>query len=637
MHDLLRPENLSLLPPNFQALAKAARDGSLHHFQLLRLQFATLAPSRDERYIHCLPVPFALLDPARIPTGENVNTPAVQLAIEALMFLRMSVDSESPAWPDLWPRVWTWIDFLHTHRRVLPLPSGEPAWRFLLRFTSRWLCHAPTAELICSTVGVRSLIVHVWMSLVNSAEVFDSEDLSTHLQFSYLCDFIRGGMHIEDAANFSEVLEAAGGLSGLASLVVRSIIFCIPNHQTVVRRDAFFLFYNIMNFILQLETIPENIYPSFVSAGIVPVFTSAVCAISNQASAETEFADGYNLLVAFGALQIFLDVTPSYKSIGDALGAGLLQAIVYTIVICKNMDEGCLKTSPLFSLVANTLPTSTVYHTVVSQLEEPLLHIQFLELFTPSFKKSPIYIPWKMFENLAEERIQIMKRIESKEEYSRKACYSLQCGVIEKKIEFRRCAQCLYAYYCSKECQKQDWKHGGHRQACPSIRDFRLRTQDLSPRNLSFMRAVLHQENEHWTTAALKGKGVDISLPPLALRLVHMEKYPLDPPVVVFDHTGNSLRTTVVTATEERARDVDGDVLWDEHIARVKRSGGRMELHLLIVRDGKRRRRYMFSQRRDSSVVQDGLMNIVEGNLRDSHNALQDLWEESKKGVAIHE
>jgi hypothetical protein len=50
--------------------------------------------------------------------------------------------------------------------------------------------------------------------------------------------------------------------------------------------------------------------------------------------------------------------------------------------------------------------------------------------------------------------------------------------MIEGHEGFRMCGACHEARYCSKACQKSDWK-GGHRTACESIRKFRAGMVDL--------------------------------------------------------------------------------------------------------------------------------------------------------------
>jgi hypothetical protein len=41
------------------------------------------------------------------------------------------------------------------------------------------------------------------------------------------------------------------------------------------------------------------------------------------------------------------------------------------------------------------------------------------------------------------------------------------CGKLEvPSMPFERCSQCHTTYYCSRECQRVDWKKRGHKQAC---------------------------------------------------------------------------------------------------------------------------------------------------------------------------
>merc|ERR1712098_370097 len=48
-----------------------------------------------------------------------------------------------------------------------------------------------------------------------------------------------------------------------------------------------------------------------------------------------------------------------------------------------------------------------------------------------------------------------------------KRCSNKFCGKIEAQPrEFQKCARCGVVYYCSKNCQKKDWKKGGHKKRC---------------------------------------------------------------------------------------------------------------------------------------------------------------------------
>lgn len=45
-------------------------------------------------------------------------------------------------------------------------------------------------------------------------------------------------------------------------------------------------------------------------------------------------------------------------------------------------------------------------------------------------------------------------------------CYFYQCGELEERVTFMVCSGCRLVSYCSKRCQTEDWKTGGHREDC---------------------------------------------------------------------------------------------------------------------------------------------------------------------------
>ncbi|KAH8094493.1 hypothetical protein BXZ70DRAFT_947711 [Cristinia sonorae] len=63
-------------------------------------------------------------------------------------------------------------------------------------------------------------------------------------------------------------------------------------------------------------------------------------------------------------------------------------------------------------------------------------------------------------------------------------CNSCSCSAIEKNLA--RCAGCGAAFYCSKECQKQDWPE--HKSLCKGNQDFH---QQLTPSEETSDTAIL--------------------------------------------------------------------------------------------------------------------------------------------------
>ncbi|KAJ7719134.1 hypothetical protein B0H16DRAFT_1607441, partial [Mycena metata] len=134
-----------------------------------------------------------------------------------------------------------------------------------------------------------------------------------------------------------------------------------------------------------------------------------------------------------------------YAWIGEALGAGLLVAIVTCAAKCKPPAREHLE-----YLLEKLLPGALVYHSILTHLDKALSDVD-----------------------------------------------SLKCGAIHGKQKFRCCSGCLQVYYCSNACQASDWKVGGHRNACVGLRKLDSDEYEDLPSNArdrSFLRALLHHD-----------------------------------------------------------------------------------------------------------------------------------------------
>ncbi|KAJ7058737.1 hypothetical protein C8F01DRAFT_1147057 [Mycena amicta] len=82
------------------------------------------------------------------------------------------------------------------------------------------------------------------------------------------------------------------------------------------------------------------------------------------------------------------------------------------------------------------------------------------------FRTSLLYSSWQIFEQAVRERRALLEEIGSAP-VDYKACDSSQCLDICEGSTMQRCSGCQSTYYCSKECQKVDWRRtDGHREHC---------------------------------------------------------------------------------------------------------------------------------------------------------------------------
>jgi hypothetical protein len=69
-----------------------------------------------------------------------------------------------------------------------------------------------------------------------------------------------------------------------------------------------------------------------------------------------------------------------------------------------------------------------------------------------------------------EEEYSLHGKLDQEEACSAAKCMNIATlGVNSESGTFQVCSRCRCARYCSRECQRWDWKHGGHKQECVAV------------------------------------------------------------------------------------------------------------------------------------------------------------------------
>jgi hypothetical protein len=98
------------------------------------------------------------------------------------------------------------------------------------------------------------------------------------------------------------------------------------------------------------------------------------------------------------------------------------------------------------------------------------------------------------------------------------------------------------------------------------------------------------------------------------------------PLVTTMNYTAHDPHIWIEYDEREREQGDDG-VNWDEHISRTARGGGRMELHLMVIQDGRgwKVRRLMFPQRSDRPSFHEGFLRILREESTDMQEEFHQL------------
>ncbi|KAJ7132655.1 hypothetical protein C8R46DRAFT_1201809 [Mycena filopes] len=508
--------------------------------RLIRL----LNDTRDrEKCAHCLPVFYSNLDPAGIPTGRNLATEAVTRAIKAingLHHMEWEDPKRYPSYRDIWLHLWPWLKFLHTYRHHLGLPSFErQALSLELIYFCDWFANdSVTAELMHKTEGVFAVVMDAWVRLLKSPV-----DESDTPMMQSLCRFLAAVP--VDQANLLEILDAIGGATAYASLVVKSLDRILLRKSSPTR---ILVVCRLLAFLCSVETTgAEENPPTSTSMALATAGAARALISVALLTAETYPDEPVAPNVLLDCFQLLSELTSSPDVMCEALDAGLLRLIL----LWPNIDTPAGFETMWVGRILDLLPTTTVFHGVASTLATQLPNVAALAQ-SPKFQSSQLYEPW-----------------------------ARMCGAIRPKQRFRRCSNCQSVRYCSLECQKADWDHGGHRSACCSLRTFAFTPNLISRRDRTFMREMMHKDLQDRTFDASA-----LTLP----RLKSMgEDNPLNEPLVtLLNYAGGTADPAMSFEFPRGIRSLYGEqnIPWDEYIRRARRSGGRMELHAIVVRKG---------------------------------------------------
>ncbi|KAJ7108941.1 hypothetical protein C8R43DRAFT_1243451 [Mycena crocata] len=626
MHASLDPSKISRLPFSLRRMAASARNGSMDDLRkLLQIIDQKTNPTPMSTLLLFLPVLYAHIDLAKMPSSAEMDTATfpeefrdaifvAKKCIPAICDSQLLPKIQDAALVDLWPRLWGWSQFFLTYQEILPqrlAPNRAATGVYLLQVANeaKLQSHTKLRTLVTSTRGLRRVVVSTWVELHG-----ETDPESQKLGFYHLRAFFLSYMRADDPKNLEEIVDGAGGsLSHLAFLTVQHLRLLALGVQTDNDPGDFAKILNdFMRFLTEIDTAGSRLSAHLLSHGLIQALTSAI-AILAEIVVDGTVLILHNLFVVLAAKMGGLPV----EEIVNALDAGLLRAIIKYVVRAPRGST----TRLVKPFLAVHLPGFTVYYSVASRLG---LYIEEARVLagTVAFVNSDLYETWTAFLNVVERRMALVEYFDSEEYSSHVACDNLECGRISIKSEFQRCSACQKHYYCSSTCQRSDWQQGGHREGCKALHRYFLYHPDpASKRTLSFMRAVLEQDYKLMKTQVLYEKMVFLG----RNRNSHF--------AVFFSYTGLRPGIEVLGLPDPSSEgSSEAPAPWFENLKRASRSGGRLEIHIVLTRLGTQAVQRIFPMRSNTSRLHDAVIQLAkDGDLfgmdrkQDDDDTLQDI------------
>ncbi|KAJ7623072.1 hypothetical protein DFH06DRAFT_1481832 [Mycena polygramma] len=619
-HLALRLDNLNRLPSSVKRVAQSACAANRSVRDLERAQ-THFKNATDEQKELLLPVWYTNLDPTLIPNPQHFDTPdpstdaegCIARAILSLETLYMTTFPTSVG-PDLWPRVWKWVQFLYMYRDHLPTghPLGEDELSVeLLMFAGTFFDHEETFAIILSTPGVFFMVAKAWPHV---PKVKDPD--KREIAFSDLRTFITHKA-VARPANRAAIIEGAGGTMGhVANLIVMHIEAVAPAPGSAIEFMPVYLSRGVLEFVELMEpglsdreSFCKPLGPlgtALASRNFVPILTELLCALG--ASTSDQDLALHAITIGFSVVATILVATPSnIRWIADALKHKLLRALI----ICALRTQMGLFIEVILTAM---LPPFLVYPGVLTALDISLGNVEDL-VHSDTFKLSNMYTRWQTFTEVAQERIKILKLHDAPGTSSMRACDNLQCGAIQIKSAFQRCAGCLSLYYCSQACQANDWLQGGHRQACKFYGNMSLcggSNAGRTPRERSFLRALLDYDyrkskvHTFMQRAALMSADMDTDRGGGSLMTLY--DYALGPVEIKILIVGGEHPTKLLGPEWKGIVSPE----WKDIVSRAARSKGRMEFDVIRFNAEGGPDCRVIPLRRNKSTVHDDLQALAD-------------------------
>ncbi|KAJ7017939.1 hypothetical protein C8F04DRAFT_408469 [Mycena alexandri] len=477
----------------------------------------------------------------------------VVLCLAGIALLEGNRCLPGPPRADIWQRAWPWIEFLGSYRDALPplpaLSTIDPL--SVVDVLAR--DNQNTAALIRDTQGFRIFLFRAW------ALSFDQARLTPILPAFYIvCMFLQDlPLTITDEHHFEEAIEGSGGSTTHLARLAVSHIKCVV--QPSVISVGVVSMRSVVSLLQARCEVDTSFRKILIDEGVVAALTSSACRLSSP-----PFDAQNQYFFLSWAVRYYLRTPFGHNTFIQALRAGLLRAIL----TWGRMNLTQPQTLWQLDNVLETLSMSLVFLSVLLQLRTAVTELG-IPIDEHTFRGFAISAKWEDFWRLLQSRWALMDMHLKREKGTVKsACSNATCCLIAPKSELKCCSGCTECIYCSKECQKLDWHHGGHRAMCNNP----VPDNSVTRRDTSFLRALLNDDYSKLKHCILMKE------------LAYLRSNPGTEFYIRFDYC-TPCGPCTVSIEAVRSFELATD-MWHWHTKQARESGGRMQIHVMRIADG---------------------------------------------------
>ncbi|KAG1811871.1 uncharacterized protein BJ212DRAFT_1373732 [Suillus subaureus] len=512
---------LKSLPKRIQRSTDGALEGVVH--DLRKLHHWVDNSTDVEANMALLPIFYTHLDPAVIP-DQPLPTDDAQVLILAKLSLmsivqtcaslrgvlnesladKMITDALVRRWDTLFP----WLQFMYRHFLPFP-PRRDPPKGFDIcdvdaisiatRALSQISVSAAGQHLIQTNIAVQQFIAKLWLyigklkdedllrhdaSFRHAGKEGADDEMPGHVRriMVGIVTTCMGALPVPSALpTLHNLLDAMGGYEPFVASALRYIRWfgrkigdmnnrTTPNYGLVTAMlgfvDAlsvsvrFLSLVSVMDSTCQEELILHGA-PSDVVTAILQTWP-VLAGTRVSSSTETSAAERCTMILedACDYIDVILRQSEAcIPALCQVLDAGFIQLVLQGGFRCPQMASGVLKLIPPFLM----------YHKVLHHFQKAMDRTAdgIARLGPYAKKDDEVQQSWISVQQAARQILNICRKTSPLPFYEQK-CANLECPYDNDKRPHYRCCGCFVARYCSRSCQRTDWK-SRHRTACPVL------------------------------------------------------------------------------------------------------------------------------------------------------------------------
>ncbi|KAJ7618318.1 hypothetical protein DFH06DRAFT_1342592 [Mycena polygramma] len=569
MHPALRPENLSSLSPNLQRVASSTAidnfiglSNSLGNSRYQALSFlaspATVLP--------LLPVWYKNLDPLGLPNPDDISTAqalgrTIDTVVVALLSLQVipALRKAPPGvYPELWARVWPWIEFLHIHREhLLALPTKSKLNQIFMKIFVHFQGFG-CRELVAATAGVCAVVGSTWDSSLDSGD----EDALSNVSV-----FVHWEANDSDFGPIDGYLEGVGGgIEHLAAMLIKHLSHAIADGVTPMLELRRSHFGAVIYFIARVTKSNDDLVQRFSDAvihrGIISALITGILCLTPVVGDQPSQRE--LLRIALNHLGRYSTASPGLSNMCKALQAGLLHALV---------------------LVASLEPHTEQLHGQLNFFFNKGLPSYMALVDADAFKNSPQWTAWQALRTVVQDRLDFVQEFDSRTNVRYKACDNMECQHI-------------------RECQTADWR-AGHRDDCQTFSGLRRLPEEeqCNMKDRVFLRALIRRDY------VLHRRQI------YTQQILTWARNPTQLSYVLFDYMHGAPSVAVRPWPRDHSEMLEHPLDWERrhynYGCRAAKSQ-LLEVHLMAIPNGSKTHWKFMPMRYTGTEILDGLWAIVD-------------------------